>query len=110
METTKYWTKDIMGHWFLSEVKPSIALDDLPMGFQRNCPICGELMMYRFKDSYEFGVKNKLPCEKCLQRKSTPTRNCHKCGKILYYINKYVYQNATTKDGLCNSCAKRKSD
>ena len=103
----KYWTKDEFGRWYLSNTKPKYTLDDLPNGFSRNCNICGNQMLYRFKDMFDFDSQNNIPCEKCQQKKETPKRNCPKCGKELFYINKYVYQNAVKKDGACNSCSKR---
>lgn len=104
----KYWTRDEFGRWYLSDVKPKYTLDDIPFGYSRKCNICGKPMMYRFKDIFEFESKNNIPCEKCRQKRETPTRKCPRCGKELFYINKYVYQRAVKTNGICNSCSKVK--
>lgn len=87
----------------------------------RNCPICTNIIEYKFKSGWHKATKNKSLCKKCsaqTYRKSkydirTETiddklyyvRECPSCKKELKNVNYRKYWDALKYNKLCKSCA-----
>lgn len=73
---------------------------------KRNCPQCGDEIVYKRKDNYESAIRDNNWCKKCSAMPTT--RSCPQCGDVLTYVNRYNCLKAERKNQVCVKCEAEK--
>lgn len=73
--------------------------------YSKNCPKCGCIQVYKYKDNFDRAVRLNQTCKSCGKKKIEKLeRNCPECGKLLIYKNSSSYCTANTLNAMCKSC------
>jgi endogenous inhibitor of DNA gyrase (YacG/DUF329 family) len=69
--------------------------------YSRNCPKCGSLIVYGYRQLFQGAVKHNSLCKPC---KKTFQRICPKCSELVDYTNQRLFYYAVKHNSICLSC------
>lgn len=76
------------------------------MELKRNCPECGNEIVYKAKSYFNVATKRNSCCSNCKKKNKVTEykRNCPTCGKEIFYKYKENLENAEANKANCSSC------
>ena len=103
------------------------------MIYKRNCPKCGDEILYKNPRSFKWADKDGNPCRKCYSKKISESvkkkydsgefnfvprnkekektlirnfhKNCPNCGNEMSYVSEGTLNTSIKKNTICNSCS-----